>query len=189
MACKGCIKIKSLFKPNKKPKFSIKYEVDGKNKNEIKDYFDTIKHLNNELIEDAEKNEELEIAEVKFSGEKKREDRVYGSKYRLMITTSKVVIVRIFEAMYKIGVISAKTPIKAIAELFFVEISKQNEFTDYYYSTKNQIKGKKSGSTSDMIIDFIVELAVTCLRKTKMDILIDRLIEARKYMDRNGWRS
>ncbi len=183
MACKGCIKIKSFLKPNKKPKYSIKYELDGKNKNEIKDYFDTIKQFKNELIEDAEKNEEIEKAGEECSGEKKGEDKDYSSKYRLMITTSKVVIVRIFEAMFKVGMISAKTEIKAIAELFFVEILDQNSFTDYYYSTKKQIKGKKSASTSDMIMDFIVELAVMCFRKAKMDILIDRLLEARKYMD------
>ena len=184
MACKGCIKIKRYLKLNKNSKYYIKSEVDGKSKNEIKDYFDTMQQIENKIIEDAEKSEIIEKQkEESNNGEKKGEDREFISKYRIMITTSKVVIVRIFEAMFKIGMISSKSTIKAIAELFFVEISDQNKFTDYYYATKEQIKGKKSASTSDIIMDFIVELAVMCLKKAKMDILIDRLLEARKYMD------
>ena len=183
MACKGCIKIKSYLKLNKKSKFSINYEVDGNDENEIKRGIKKLRRIQNELKDDAEKSEIIEKPEEgKDIGEKERGKLDLVNKYKIIILASMADMVRLFESLFEAAMISPTTTIMQIAEMFFSELPEQIKFTNKYYSTKNRIKKDESSSNGENVVLFMERFAEKSLKNKgeELDHLINFLLELRK---------
>jgi len=93
---------------------------------------------------------------------------------KLKIQGKLVDIVRIFEAMFATGIISAKTEIKQIAQLYFNDPLDIDKFVDNYNSQKSRIGYNASKSNSPNLKLFIEELSKG-LKEKDVDEIIDYL--------------
>ncbi len=97
-----------------------------------------------------------------------------GTSEKISIIGKKVDIVRIFEAMLKAGIISSKTEIKQIAQLFFTDPIDISSFEKNYNATAHRLKDQASLSTSKNLNHFI-KLLSERLRQQDVDDLITHL--------------
>ena len=94
---------------------------------------------------------------------------------KILISTEQVDIVRICEAMYSSGIISAKTEIKQIAQLFFSDPKDIEKFVSNYNSQKKKILDQDSESNDQNLIHFIKILS-NRLEKFDIKEIIEHLI-------------
>jgi len=93
---------------------------------------------------------------------------------KFSIIGKQVDIVRIFEAMSEVGIISSKTEIKQIAKLFFTDPVDITSFEKNYNATAHRLKDQASLSTSKNLNHFIKSLSER-LRQQDVDDLIRHL--------------
>lgn len=67
-------------------------------------------------------------------------------------------VVRIFEAMNEAGIISTKTEVKQIVQMFFKEANDIKALEANYNATKSRIKNHRSSSNSKELVKFIIYL-------------------------------
>ena len=94
---------------------------------------------------------------------------------RISIGEEQVDIVRIFEAMYSSGIISAKTGIEQVARLFFNDPEGIDKFVTYYNNQKNRILEEGSKSNSKNLKQFI-KLLLNELKKSDVKDIVEHLI-------------
>ncbi len=99
--------------------------------------------------------EEVAIIETVDS---KEEKAALGTGNRIKAKSGITDIVRIFEAMKEEEVIWSNTPVKDIAELFFIESADKYLFEKRYNSIKSRLKKEESSSNSEALIRFVITL-------------------------------
>ena len=177
MAGKCCIKIKSHLKLNENPEYYIEYEVNSTDKNEIKNGIEKIKEIQNEIIEEAEKNGRIRKTEGQNSD--------CGDEI-IQIKADKSVMVRLYEAMKKSEIVKMSTPVKQFVNLHFREVHDKINFERYYNSTKNRIVRDESSSNSPKLVQYVKKLIESGFKK-KLNVLyefrdfIDLLIKKHGY--------
>jgi len=102
---------------------------------------------------------------------------------RISLKTSMADIVRIFEAMKEAGIISLKTEVKQIAELFFGEVADKNSFEKKYNATKCRIKKEESASKSAELFQFIITVINKSYKGKGAEI--ERIIKYLETMQKN----
>lgn len=80
-------------------------------------------------------------------------------------------ITRIFEAMKKAGIISTKTEVLQIAQIFFSDALERNKFITKYNSTKSDFKKNFTNSNSAELLDFIKILISSSYDKKESELL------------------
>jgi hypothetical protein len=80
-------------------------------------------------------------------------------------------IARIFEAMKEAGIISTKTEVSQIAQVFFSDALDRNKFVTKYNATKSDFKNNMTNSNSAELLDFIKILISNSLDKKKSELL------------------
>jgi len=93
---------------------------------------------------------------------------------KISIIEEQINIVRIFEAMYSSGIISAKTEIKQIAQLFFSNTRDIDKFVTNYNRLKKIILDKDPRSNSKKITKFI-KLLLNGLKKFGIKDILEHL--------------
>jgi hypothetical protein len=126
------------------------------------------------LIKEVNSDINIKTEEMKSSG---MNDLMHYPAYKIKILTGISDIVRIFESMKKAGIISNKTGIKQIAEIFFTEVQDINSFEKKYNATKNRLQKEKSVTRSCEVFSFIKYLCEDCYsnNELKTDELISYL--------------
>ena len=159
--------------------FYIVKEVGGNNEREIKSYLEGIRFIEGVIEKETSNKEGTKTVKEEGKDEKLSNNM---SRCKIKILSYKADIVRIFEAMFEADIISSKTTIKQIAEIFFNEIPEQIKFVNKYYSTRDQIKKKDSSSNSDRMLKFVMILIEKNFKKKEKELekLIYFLIRLKK---------
>ncbi len=115
--------------------------------------------------------------------ESKEEKATLGTGDRIKVKSGMTDVVRIFEAMKEEGVISSKTTVKDIAELFFSEPADKYLFEKKYNSIKNRLKKDGSSSNSEELIMFVLTLC----RKSFYDkeYALEKIIKSLDELQKN----
>ena len=148
-------------------------------KEEILELTEEIAEPKEEIIEFTEDELKLIKETPKLSEVKTKPTKVTRvskpAQDKILISTEQVDIVRICEAMYSSGIISAKTEIKQIAQLFFSDPKDIEKFVSNYNSQKKKILDQDSESNDQNLIHFIKILS-NRLEKFDIKEIIEHLI-------------
>ncbi len=80
-------------------------------------------------------------------------------------------IARIFEAMKNAGIISTKTEVSQIAQIFFTDTLERTKFITKYNSTKSDIKKNFTNSNSTELVEFVKILISSSFDKKGSELL------------------
>ncbi len=145
--------------------------------NIVRDIQNVIEGMRNieEVLED-------EAAVIKTT-ESKEEKATLSTVDRIKVKSGMSDIVRIFEAMKEEEVISSKTPVKEIAELFFSEPADKYLFEKKYNSIKSRLKIDGSSSNSEELVMFVITLC----RKSFHDkeYALEKIIKSLEELQKN----
>lgn len=125
-------------------------------------------------VERVKENINDEMTVVKAVDDKE-EDTYIPKGERIKLTSSITDIVRIFEAMKAANIIDNRTPVKAIAHLFYSEENDIKDFEKKYNAIKYRIKRDESASNSEELLEFIKRLIDECFKGK--DAEIEKLIK------------
>lgn len=120
-------------------------------------------------IKEIPKPAEVAPKTTKVTSERKSEPD------KILITEEQVDIVRIFEAMYSSGIITAKTEARQIAQLFLSDSGGIEKFVANYNNQKRKILEEGTKSNSKNLKQF-VKLLLKDLKKSDVKDIVEHLI-------------